>query len=92
VPGGAPELTLTITGSKFDNKFLGQSIAFWTTDPSNLHDHGKMLFTTFVSRNQLTAVIPAALLQNPTVVQNDPDRRFYGHVETGSLATQNPMH
>jgi IPT/TIG domain-containing protein len=69
VPAGSPDLTLTITGSKFDNKFLGQSIAFWTTDPNNLHDHGKMLFTTFVSSNQLAAVIPAPLLQNPTVVQ-----------------------
>jgi IPT/TIG domain len=69
VPAGSPDLTLTITGSKFDNKFLGQSIAFWTTDPNNLHDHGKMLFTTFVSSNQLAAVIPAPLLQNPTMVQ-----------------------
>jgi hypothetical protein len=43
--------------SKFENKFLHQSIAFWTTD-SNLHDHGTMLLTTFVSSTQLTAVIP----------------------------------
>jgi hypothetical protein len=69
VPAGSPDLTLTITGLKFDNKFLGQSIAFWTTDPSNLYDHGKMLFTTFVSNNQLTAVIPTALLQQATVIQ-----------------------
>jgi hypothetical protein len=69
VPAGTPDLTLTIKGSKFGNKFIDQSIAFWTTDPNNLHDHGKMLFTTFVSSNQLTAVIPAALLEEPTNVQ-----------------------
>src|SRR6185369_110069 len=69
VPAGAPDLTLTITGSKFDNKFLGQSIAFWTTDPNNLHDHGKMLNTKFVSSTQLTAVIPATLLQNSSSAQ-----------------------
>ena len=68
VTAGSEDLTVTINGSKFDNKFLGQSIAFWTTD-GNLHDHGTMLYTKFVSRNQLTAVIPAALLQSPTSVQ-----------------------
>ena len=68
VTEGSDDVTLTINGSKFDNKFLNQSIAFWTTD-SNLHDHGTMLLTTFVSSTQLTAVIPAALLQNPTSVQ-----------------------
>jgi hypothetical protein len=69
VPAGSPDLTLTITGSKFDNRFLGQSIAFWTTDPNNLHDHGKMLNTKFVNSKQLTAVIPAALLQNSSSAQ-----------------------
>ena len=68
VPAGSPDVTLTITGSKFDNKFLGQSIAFWTTD-GNLHDHGTMLYTKFVSSKQLTALIPAALVQNATEVQ-----------------------
>lgn len=68
VTAGSGDVTLTINGSKFDNKFLNQSIAFSTTD-SNLHDHGTMLLTKFVSSTQLTAVIPAALLQNPTSVQ-----------------------
>ena len=68
VPAGSPGVIVTITGSKFDDKFLGQSVAFWTTD-SNLHDHGTMLNTKFVSSKQLTAVIPATLLQNSTSVQ-----------------------
>jgi hypothetical protein len=68
IQGSSDDLTVTINGSNFDNKFLHQSIAFWTTD-SNLHDHGTMLLTTFVSGTQLTAVIPSARLQNPASVQ-----------------------
>src|ERR1051325_1359909 len=68
VAEGSGDVTLTINGSKFENEFLHQSVAFWTTD-SNLHDHGFMLLTTFVSSTQLTAVIPGALLQNPATVQ-----------------------
>ena len=62
---GSPDITLTIAGSNFDHQFLHTSVAFWTTDPNNLHDHGTMLGTTFVASTQLTVVIPAALLQNP---------------------------
>jgi IPT/TIG domain len=66
---GSPEITLTITGLNFDHEFKHTSIAFWTTDPKNLHDHGTMLQTTLVDGGQLTAVIPGALLQTPTSVQ-----------------------
>jgi hypothetical protein len=69
VTAGSQNLTVTINGSKFDNQFLHTSVAFWTTDPTNLHDHGTMLNTSFVSASQLTAVIPAALLQDPISVQ-----------------------
>jgi hypothetical protein len=69
VTAGSPDVTITITGSNFDHQFLRTSVAFWTTDPNNLHDHGTMLVTTFVNSNQLTAVIPAALLEQPVSVQ-----------------------
>ena len=67
---GSSNVTITITRSNFENQdFRNTSVAFWTTDPHNLHDFGTMLNTTFVSSGQLTAVIPAALLQNPISVQ-----------------------
>lgn len=69
VSAGSPDVAFTITGSNFDHRFLHTSVAFWTTDPNNLHDHGTMLVTTSVNSNQLTAVIPAALLQKPVSVQ-----------------------
>ena len=67
---GSPVVTITIDGSNFGNygHFIW-STAFWTSDPDNLHDHGTVLNTTIVSSTQLTAVIPTALLQNPTSVQ-----------------------
>jgi hypothetical protein len=69
VAAGSPDVTLTITGANFENKhFTHQSIAFWTTGP-NLHDHGTMLYTNFISSKQITAAIPADLLQNATEVQ-----------------------
>jgi len=34
-----------------------------------MHDHGTALKTTIVSSSEVTAVIPAALLQSPTSVQ-----------------------
>jgi hypothetical protein len=90
---GSSQVTITITGSNFENQFLHTSVAFWTTDPNNLHDHGTMLDTTFVSSNQLTAVIPAALLQNPTSVQivvltGDPigmSDGFFGYPKSNSV-------
>jgi hypothetical protein len=90
---GSPDLTLTIMGLNFDHQFLHTSVAFWTTDPSNLHDHGKVLDTTFVSNGQLTAVIPAALLENPASVQivvltGDPmgmSDGFFGYPKSNSV-------
>jgi hypothetical protein len=69
VLAGSPDVTITIDGSNFGHYgHFVWSTAFWTTD-ANLHDHGTMLQTTIVSDSQVTAVIPAALLQNPTSVQ-----------------------
>jgi IPT/TIG domain len=69
VAAGSPDVTIAITGSNFDHQFLHTSVAFWSTDPNNLHEHGIMLVTTFVNGNQLTALIPAALLEQPVSVQ-----------------------
>jgi hypothetical protein len=69
VSAGSPDVTITIDGSNFGHYgHFVWSTAFWTTD-ANLHDHGTMLQTTIVSSSQVTAVIPAALLQSPTTVQ-----------------------
>jgi IPT/TIG domain-containing protein len=69
VPAGSPDVTLTIDGSNFGHYgHFAWSTAFWTAD-ANLHDHGTMLQTTIVNSAQVTAVIPAALLQSPTSVQ-----------------------
>src|SRR5215469_7621199 len=95
VPAGSPDVTLTITGSNFDHTgHLHVSVAFWTTDPNNLHDHGIALNTTVVSSSQLNAVIPAALLQDPASVQivvltGDPmgmSDGFFGYPKSNSVA------
>jgi hypothetical protein len=88
---GSADLTLTITGSNFESY---KSVAFWTTDPNNLHDHGTMLNTIFVNSTQLTVVIPAALLQSSTstqivVLNGDPmgmSDGFFGYPESNSVA------
>jgi hypothetical protein len=69
VAAGSPAVTITIDGSNFGHygHFIW-STAFWTTN-GNLHDTGTWLQTTIVSDSQLTAVIPANLLQSPTTVQ-----------------------
>jgi hypothetical protein len=69
VSRGSPDVTITIDGSNFGHygHFIW-STAFWTTN-GNLHDTGKWLQTTIVSDSQLTAVIPAGLLQSPATVQ-----------------------
>jgi len=69
VAAGSPDMTITINGSNFGNfgHFIS-STAFWTTN-GNLHDTGTWLQTTIVSDSQLTAVIPANLLQSSTSVQ-----------------------
>ena len=69
VAAGSSDVTITINGSNFGHygHFIW-STAFWTTN-GNLHDTGTWLQTTIVSSSQVTAVIPAKLLQNPTSVQ-----------------------
>ena len=66
---GSQDVTITIDGSNFGHygHFIW-STAFWTPN-GNLHDTGTGLQTTIVSSSQLTAVIPAKLLQSPTSVQ-----------------------
>jgi hypothetical protein len=69
VSAGSPDLTITINGSNFGHYgHFVWSTAFWTTN-GNLHDTGTWLQTTIVSSNQLTAIIPAGVLQRPTSVQ-----------------------
>src|ERR1051325_3205042 len=66
---GSPDVTITINGSNFGHfGHFTWSTAFWTTN-GNLHDTGTWLQTDIVSDSQLTAVIPAKLLQSPTPVQ-----------------------
>lgn len=69
IAAGSPDVTLTIDGSNFGHYgHFVSSTAFWTTN-GNLHDTGTWLQTAIVSSSQLTAVIPAKLLQSPTSVQ-----------------------
>jgi len=69
VAADSADVTITINGSNFGHygHFIW-STAFWTTD-GNLHDTGTWLQTTIISSSQLTAVIPAKLLQGPNSVQ-----------------------
>jgi hypothetical protein len=69
VAAGSAGVTITINGSNFGHygHFIW-STAFWTTN-GNLHDTGTWLETTIISSSQLTAVIPAKLLQSPDSVQ-----------------------
>jgi IPT/TIG domain len=68
VAAGSEDVTITINGSNFGHYgHFVWSTAFWTTN-GNLHDTGKWLQTAIISSSQLTAVIPAALLQSPTSV------------------------
>src|SRR5262249_1800046 len=69
VSAGSPDVTITIDGGGFGHYgHFVWSTAFWTTN-GNLHDSGTWLQTTIINSSQLTAVIPAKLLQNPTSVQ-----------------------
>jgi hypothetical protein len=69
VAAGSSDVTITIDGSNFGHYgHFVWSTAFWTTN-GNLHDTGTWLQTTIASSGQLTAVIPAGLLQSPTAVQ-----------------------
>ena len=69
VSAGSSDVTIMIDGSNFGHYgHFVSSTAFWTTN-GNLHDTGTWLQTTIISNSQLTAVIPAKLLQSPTSVQ-----------------------
>jgi len=66
---GSPDVTITIDGANFGHyRHFIWSTAFWVTN-GNLHDTGIRLQTTIVNNSQLTAVIPATLLENPVSVQ-----------------------
>src|SRR5262249_20841886 len=69
VVAGSPDVTITVNGANFGHygHFI-RSTAFWTTN-GNLHDTGTWLQTTNIGSSQLTAVIPAKLLESPTSVQ-----------------------
>ena len=58
-PAGSPDLSLTVMGSDFDGSGVIRSRVLWSADSSQTP-----LVTTFVSSNELTAIIPAALLQS----------------------------
>jgi hypothetical protein len=61
---GSPDLILTISGSNFDGAGVIRSRAVWTSNGSMT-----TLSTTFVNGNQLTAVVPAALMSIPVIAQ-----------------------
>jgi hypothetical protein len=65
---GSSDLMLTITGSNFTGpdacSTCTRSIAVWSVNGSNT-----ALATTFVSSNQLTAIVPADLLASPAFVR-----------------------
>src|SRR5271167_181684 len=61
---GSPDLILTISGSNFDGAGFIRSRAVWTLNGSLTE-----LSTTFVSSNQLTAVVPATLMSIPLTAQ-----------------------
>jgi len=61
---GSPDLTLTISGSKFTNASPNVTRAIWTANGADT-----VLTTTFVSSAQITATIPATLLANAVTAQ-----------------------
>lgn len=62
VPVGSPDVTLIIDGSDFHGDPHDLSWAVWSVSGT---DH--RLTNTFVSRTQLTAIIPATFLNNPVL-------------------------
>jgi len=81
---GSPDLTLTITGSNFDGDGVIRSRVVWSVNGILTP-----LAMTFVNSNQLTALIPAALLSNPVtakvLVQN------WDHIEGVGSAISNSV-
>src|SRR5215469_12450631 len=56
---GSPDLSLTVNGSNFANGVHKGSRVVWSANGTDT-----LLATTFISSNQLIAVVPAALLKN----------------------------
>jgi hypothetical protein len=61
---GSTDVLLSITGDGFEGRTHFRSYVVWT---ANTHD--TFLATTFVSSNQLTALLPAALITSPLTAQ-----------------------
>jgi hypothetical protein len=68
-PAGSSDIVVTITGANFDAQRLHMSIAGWSAVPGAPHCCITWLDTRFVSTTELTAVIPAALLQEPRAAE-----------------------
>ena len=61
---GSSDLVLTVTGSNFVDDAHNKSVVVWSANGGD-----QPLATSFVSSNQLTAVIPAALLAHPVTAK-----------------------
>ena len=61
---GSSDVTLSVTGIHFDDAAHHRSQVIWEANGNNTP-----LTTTFVSRTQLTAVVPAALLSSFTIAR-----------------------
>ena len=61
---GSSDLVLDVTGPGFANETHDKSVVVWSANGKDT-----LLATTFISSTQLTAVIPAALLANPTTAK-----------------------
>src|SRR5438105_65824 len=82
---GSPDVTLTIMGTNFvtpPGPFGIQAV--WSAGGSDT-----VLSTTFVSSNELTAVIPAVLLENPVSAQ--VFARIWDHVEASTRSRSNSV-
>lgn len=78
---GAEDFSITLVGTKFQTfqpqqGFTGTLVG-WTRNAKDLHRSTTWLQTNVVDSTQLTAVIPAALLQN--------DGKGYVYVEVGDI-------
>lgn len=64
VVAGSSDLVLTVTGSKFTDDAHNKSVVVWSANGSD-----QSLATSLVSKTQLTAVVPAALLAQPVTAK-----------------------
>jgi hypothetical protein len=64
-PTGSSDIIVTVTGSNFDAQRFHMSIVGWSAVPGAPHCCVTWLNTRSFSNTELTAVIPAALLQSP---------------------------